>query len=129
MPSANWSLENYRIDSRGHVVAVQLKHIVSVTPYLEEWWWYRADGSRYDYAQGVIYPKGVLHLRLDARGHVFAVLAYHADGFRWYDLAGNVLAVEDPPPSPYVTDIRLDTRGHVLAVYRGAWYNLAAQAA
>ena len=130
MPGGDWSLYNYRLDARGHVQAVQLYRMDYTPPYTQYWRWYNLNGTLVASGTTPQYPHNTLGLRLDARGHVIAVLAYYADGqpYHWFDLNGQDLGAQSGSYD-YVMDIRLDARGHVLAVKMsdGHWYNLDGQ--
>ena len=134
MPLDGWSLQNYRIDSRGHVAAVQFtKWDYGQSPYVEYWRWYDLGGaiveSGVNYDEPYVYPHNTLGLKLDSRGHVVAVLSYYGSGepYHWYDLDGNDLG-EGPEEFTQIAEIRADARGHVVAVYMpdplNAWYDL-----
>jgi len=134
MPGSPWLLYNYRIDPHGHVVAVQLFHQDVTTPYIWYWQWHDLEGNQLDSAWGTPpdeYHQNVLGLRLDARGHVVAVLGYYASGepYHWYKIDGTDLGEEGSEEYLYVIDVRIDARGHIIAVKMtdNNWYSLDGQ--
>lgn len=133
MPPAGYALTNYRIDTRGHIKAIEFCDWDTIEEvYTRFWRWYDLDGNIIESGntpQIGSYPQ-VWDLRIDTRGHVAAIsygVAFPLP--HWYDLEGNDLGVIDTVVGLY--DIRIDTRGHVVAVRTiiepGLWYDLAGE--
>lgn len=126
-----WYVSNYRLDTRGHAVAIQLNRFISggLDP-VDEWYWYDLDGNVLSGGSEPVFPHNNLGLRLDTRGHVVAVLAWYDQSqliMHWYDLDGNDLGVGSVEEGCDLRHVRLDARGHFVAVamtYEHIWYGL-----
>ncbi len=141
-----WHVTNFRFDKGGHAIAIQLRRWISSQPDVDEWQWYDLDGNPIEGESGSepVFPHVCLGLRLDARGHAVATLAWLVSSsesgpltVQWYDLGGDpvgdpILWVEAGPGAGDLEHVRLDARGHFVAVamtYEHIWYDLAGQLA
>ena len=123
------NIQNLRIDTRGHILAVQIADLALPD---NDWWWYNLDGDVLSSGTGEALKKQVYGLRLDTRGHVVAVLKGDGTYWYWFDLDGNNLGRQVTFKAMY--HLRIDTRGHVLAIGLfetpdTEWYDLNGEAA
>jgi len=122
---------NFRVDARGHVLAVQVWEYAEFGGY--DYWWYDLDGSLLSSGHSVPRPNWVLALRVDARGHVVNLLV-REDGVwppYWYDLDGYVVG-SHIGIFRGLSAVRIDARGHILAVAVAGyeyieWFDLDSQ--
>ena len=103
-------IRNLRIDTRGHILAVQVVEYPS-----QDWVWYDLDGNVLSSGNGGAVCD-IMGLRLDTRGHVVAVLkGLMGDGeYHWYGLGGDDLGIQALFETMY--HLRIDSRGHVSAI-------------
>lgn len=129
MALANASVAALKLDSRGHIVQILMRHYTTL--YVHNW--YDLDGN--DLGAGDPGRTVDRAYRIDARGHIVAIMRVKAGEpgiFQWWNLAGSLVEEVAGPFAKSVKGLRVDARGHVREVQiwtsplvnTAVWYDL-----